>query len=167
MPHLVPYSASKFALVGLSEGLRAELAKDGISVTTICPGLMRTGSPRHAIFKGSHRAEYAWFNISDSLPLVSMDADRAARQILDAIRRGEAERVLSVPARIATVARALVPEVTADVLAAVNRLLPSSDQAAGTRGRKGEVSTSALSPSILTVLGDLAARRNNQVPGPS
>ena len=55
VPHLVPYSASKFALVGLSEGLRAELAKDGIAVITICPGLMRTGSPRHAIFKGRHR----------------------------------------------------------------------------------------------------------------
>ena len=52
VPHLLPYSASKFALVGLSEGLRVELAPDGIQVTTICPGLMRTGSPRHAFFKG-------------------------------------------------------------------------------------------------------------------
>jgi hypothetical protein len=92
-----------------------------------------------------------------------MDADRAARQILDSIRRGEAERVLSVPARIAAMARALAPEVTASVLASVNRLLPSSDEA-GTRGRKGEASASALSPSVLTVLGDRAARRNNQVP---
>ncbi len=68
VPHLLPYSASKFALVGLSEGLRSELAKDGIVVTTICPGLMRTGSPRNAEFKGQHRAEYAWFTISDSVP---------------------------------------------------------------------------------------------------
>lgn len=44
VPHLVPYSASKFAFVGWSQGLRAELAKDGIVVTTICPGLMRNGS---------------------------------------------------------------------------------------------------------------------------
>ena len=56
VPHLLPYSASKFAFVGLSEGLRAELAKDGVVVTTICPGLMRTGSPRNAMFKGQHRA---------------------------------------------------------------------------------------------------------------
>ncbi len=55
VPHLVPYSASKFALVGLSKGLRAELLKDGIVVTTVCPGLMRTGSPRNADFKGRHR----------------------------------------------------------------------------------------------------------------
>ncbi|HZB47373.1 MAG TPA: SDR family oxidoreductase, partial [Pyrinomonadaceae bacterium] len=40
VPHLVPYSASKFALVGLSDGLRAELAKDNVVVTTVCPGLM-------------------------------------------------------------------------------------------------------------------------------
>ena len=98
VPHLVPYSASKFALVGLSEGLRAELAKDGIAVITICPGLMRTGSPRHAIFKGRHRAEYAWFSISDALPLVSMDADRAASTDpgLDPAR--EAERAVGARA---------------------------------------------------------------------
>src|ERR687893_134487 len=76
VPHLVPYSASKFALVGLSEGLRAELLKDGVVVTTVCPGLMRTGSPRNALFKGRHRAEYAWFAISDSLPITSMMAER-------------------------------------------------------------------------------------------
>ncbi len=74
VPHLVPYSASKFALVGLSKGLRAELAKDGITVTTICPGLMRTGSPRNADFKGQHRFEYAWFSISDALPLKTLRA---------------------------------------------------------------------------------------------
>jgi NAD(P)-dependent dehydrogenase (short-subunit alcohol dehydrogenase family) len=56
----LPYCASKFALVGLCEGLRAELARDGILITTVCPGLMRTGSPRNAVFKGRHRAEYAW-----------------------------------------------------------------------------------------------------------
>src|SRR5438105_6875199 len=102
MPHLLPYNASKFALVGLSEGLRAELAKDGIVVTTVCPGLMRTGSPRNANFKGQHRAEYAWFAISDSLPGASMSVERAARQILDACKRGDAEVVLSLPAKLAT-----------------------------------------------------------------
>src|SRR4029453_8616730 len=54
VPHLVPYSSSKFALVGLSEGLHAELQASGILVTTVCPGLMRTGSPQHATFKGRH-----------------------------------------------------------------------------------------------------------------
>jgi short-subunit dehydrogenase len=60
VPHLLPCCASKFARTGLSEGLRAELCQDGIYVTTVIPGLMRTGSPRNAIFKGQHRAEHAW-----------------------------------------------------------------------------------------------------------
>jgi NAD(P)-dependent dehydrogenase (short-subunit alcohol dehydrogenase family) len=163
VPHLVPYSASKFALVGLSEGLRTELGKDGIHVITVCPGLMRTGSPRHAIFKGRHRAEYAWFSISDALPLLSMDADRAGRQIVETLTRGESERILSVPAKLGVLAHALFPAITARLLAGVNGLLPASDGPAGRIGRKGAASTSALSPSLLTVLGDRAARRNNQL----
>ena len=72
IPHLVPYSASKFALAGLSEGLRAELARHNIVVTSVYPGLMRTGSPVNAMFKGQRPQEYAWFAISDSLPLASI-----------------------------------------------------------------------------------------------
>src|SRR5262249_20426391 len=83
-PHLLPYCASKFALTGLSEGMRAELMKDGIQVTTVCPGMIRTGSPYNALFKGRNRAEFAWFTILDSLPVISMSANRAARIILRA-----------------------------------------------------------------------------------
>ena len=114
VPHLVPYNASKFALVGLSEGLRTELAKDGVHVSTICPGLMRTGSPRQAYFKGQHRAEYAWFSISDSLPFVSMSARKAARQIIKACKRGEAQTILSLPAKLAVALHDLFPGMTAD-----------------------------------------------------
>jgi NAD(P)-dependent dehydrogenase (short-subunit alcohol dehydrogenase family) len=161
VPHLLPYSASKFALVGLSEGLRAELAREGIQVSTICPGLMRTGSPRHARFKGQHRAEYAWFSISDSLPGVSMSADRAAGQIVRTLRTGRAGRVLSLPAKLGTTMHGLFPGLTADLLGLVNRGLP---EGAGGRAVKGEASTSAVSPSWLTVLDERAARRANQVP---
>src|SRR5439155_20746967 len=98
VPHLLPYCASKFALVGLSEGLHAELKRLGITVTTVVPGLMRTGSPRNADFKGQHRAEFTWFNISDTLPVISMSAEAAARQIICACKRGDAEVILSLPA---------------------------------------------------------------------
>jgi NAD(P)-dependent dehydrogenase (short-subunit alcohol dehydrogenase family) len=162
MPHLLPYSASKFALVGLSEGLRAELARDGILVTTICPGLMRTGSPRHAFFKGRHRAEYAWFSISDSLPGLSMDVERAAREIVEALSAGEAGRVLSLPAKVGALAHGLFPGFTAELLGLVNRCLPSAQGNEGGIRLKGEDSVSALSPSWLTRLGDRAAKRNNQ-----
>ena len=86
VPHLAPYAASKFALTGLSDAVRAELAPHGIRVTTVCPGLMRTGSPVNAQVKGQHQAEYAWFAIADSLPGFSISAGHAADQILVGLR---------------------------------------------------------------------------------
>jgi len=161
VPHLLPYSASKFALVGLSAGLRAELEKDGILVTTVCPGLMRTGSPRHAQFKSQHKAEYAWFSISDALPLLSMSAERAARQIVAASKRGDAEVVLSLPAQVAVKFQGLFPELTANLMSMVNRLLPEPG-GIGSRPVKGSESASSLSPSWLTTLGDRAMEMTNQ-----
>jgi short-subunit dehydrogenase len=162
VPHLVPYGASKFALVGLSEGLRAELLKDGIYVTTVIPGLMRTGSPRNATFKGQHRAEYAWFSISDSFPFISMSADRAAAQIVRAFRRGDAEVILSLPAQAAVRFHGVFPGLTADLLGLANRLLPGPG-GIGTGRALGKESTSALAPSWLTALTEQAARRNNEM----
>src|SRR5688572_10968664 len=151
VPHLLPYSASKFALVGLSSGLNAELRKDGIIVTTVCPGLMRTGSPRNANFKGRHRAEYAWFVISDSSPLTSISAESAARQIVSACKRGEADVVLSPQAKLAVKFNALFPEITADLLSLVARLLPGPG-GIGRATAKGRESYSAAAPSLLTAL---------------
>ncbi len=162
IPHLVPYSASKFALVGLSEGLRAELLQDGVVVTTVCPGLMRTGSPRNALFKGKHRAEYAWFAISDSLPLTSMSAVRAARQIVAATKRGDAEVILTIQAQLAARFHGLFPGTTTDLLALVNRLLPEAG-GIGRRRAKGKDSQSRLAPSFLTALSEQAAAQNNEM----
>jgi NAD(P)-dependent dehydrogenase (short-subunit alcohol dehydrogenase family) len=163
VPHLVPYSASKFALVGLSDGLRAELAKDGIIVTTVCPGLMRTGSPENAMFKGQHPKEYAWFAIADSLPLASIDADRAGRQIVEACRRGDAELVITMQARLAILARTVAPELLADAMTLMNRLLPGpSPDSSGDQSRPGHDSESAWAPSVLTTLTQSAAEENNE-----
>ena len=162
IPHLLPYSASKFAAVGFSQGLRAEVAADGIKVVTVCPGLMRTGSPRNAIFRGQHRSEYAWFSISDALPGLSISADSAARRIVTACRRGDAEVLFPFPARVAAVLNAVAPGLTANVLAAVDRLLPSPDGGFGGR-RRGDESQSRLSPSWLSCLGDRAAKKYNQI----
>jgi NAD(P)-dependent dehydrogenase (short-subunit alcohol dehydrogenase family) len=162
MPHLLPYNASKFALVGLSKGLRAELAKDGIVVTTVCPGLMRTGSPRNAFFKGQHRAEYAWFSISDALPFFSQRAERSAAQIIAACKRGDAEVVLSLPAKLATTVHGLFPGWTTDVLGLANTLLLPKPGGIGTAQLPGKHSSSQLSPSWLTTLSDRAAQRNNE-----
>jgi short-subunit dehydrogenase len=162
IPHLLPYSASKFAAVGFSRGLRAEVAADGIKVVTVVPGLMRTGSPRNAIFRGQHRSEYAWFSISDALPGLSISAERAARRIVAACRRGDAEVLFPITARIAAVVNAVAPGLTANVLSVVDRLLPNAG--GKPRGRRtGAESQSWLSPSWLTQLGDRAARKYNQI----
>jgi NAD(P)-dependent dehydrogenase (short-subunit alcohol dehydrogenase family) len=162
VPHLVPYSASKFALVGLSEGLRAELRKDGILVTTVCPGLMRTGSPRNAEFKGRHREEYAWFSISDALPLTSISAERAAGKIVEACRHGDAELVISVQAKLAVLFHGIFPGLTTDILGMVNELLPAAG-GIGASKVKGKESMSAWSPSWLTLLNERAAVANNEI----
>jgi NAD(P)-dependent dehydrogenase (short-subunit alcohol dehydrogenase family) len=162
VPHLLPYTASKFALVGLSEGMRAELANDGVCVTTVVPGLMRTGSPPNAMFKGRHRGEYAWFAVSGSLAITSMSAERAAKRIIAALRHGDAEVVLSIQAKLAIKLHALAPVLTQRLMAVVNRLLPAPG-GIGTRRAKGWDSASSAAPSRLTRASDRAAVRNNEV----
>ena len=164
VPHLAPYGASKFALTGLSESLRAELTKDGIYVTTVCPGLMRTGSPFNAWFKGNHRAEFAWFVISDSMPVATVDARRAASQVIEACRYGDAELVISVPAKIAILAHTLMPESMSAVMSLANRLLPGPAADADPTSHSGWQSLSDWAPSRLTTLTDKAAAENNEVP---
>jgi NAD(P)-dependent dehydrogenase (short-subunit alcohol dehydrogenase family) len=165
VPHLAPYCASKFALAGLSDSMRAEIAKDGIFVTTVCPGMMRTGSPFNAWFKGRHRDEFAWFAISDSLPIASIDGRRAALQIVDACRHGDAELVISWPAKLAVIANALMPEGVALAMDLANRLLlPSPTGESGDKARSGWQSLSDRAPSKLTALTERAARENNELP---
>ncbi|MFN2449349.1 MAG: SDR family NAD(P)-dependent oxidoreductase [Candidatus Baltobacteraceae bacterium] len=162
VPHLLPYSVSKFAAVGYSEGLRAELARRGISVTTVCPGLMRTGSARNATFKGQNEKEYAWFALSDTLPAVSIAASSAARAIVDAALQRRAEIVLTVPAKAGVLLHGLAPGLTANMLALAARLLPGRG-GIQTRAAKGFQSESPLTRSILTALGRKAERDYNQL----
>lgn len=161
VPHLAPYCASKFALVGLSQALRAELVKENIYVTTVCPGLMRTGSHVNAYFKGQHEKEFALFAISNALPVSSISAESAARQIVRAMRRGDAETIISAQAKFAAKMNALFPETTADILSLVNRLLPGTG-GIGQEKARGYESRSWLAPSILTALSDKEIVQNNE-----
>jgi NAD(P)-dependent dehydrogenase (short-subunit alcohol dehydrogenase family) len=146
VPHLVPYCASKFALVGLSDGMRAELAKDGILVTTVTPGLMRTGSHVNALFKGQHEREYAWFSLLDSLPITSIDARRAARQIIEACRAGRPSLTVSIQAQAIQYLSALFPELAAEVTRMMDRRGTSSRPA----GRAAPSSRHHASPASPT-----------------
>lgn len=156
IPHLLPYDASKFAVVGFSEGLHAELARSGISVTTVVPGLMRTGSPVNALFKGDVQKEFTWFSLGDATPVSAMSARRAARQIVAAARRGDAQVTLSWQARVLRIVHDLLPGTTAEVLGLVNRLLPTAD------GPTTSVRGMDLDNPPLTGMMEHAAIENNQ-----
>lgn len=159
-PHLLPYNTSKYALSGLSEGLTPELSKHNIKVTTVYPGLMRTGSPRNIDVKGQYKKEYAWFKISDSLPLVSMDVERAAGQILEAMKQGSKTLTLTIPAQLAIAAHGIAPNFTISLFNLVNKLLPK--KRGGIMKRKGYESEGRLSSSFLTNKTDEAAEKTLQ-----
>jgi len=161
VPHLAPYSASKFALTGFSDAIRAELALDNIHVTTVAPGMMRTGSHVNAKFKGKHDMEFAWFAASAGAPLISMNADRAARKILAACRRGQPSLTLTFAARGAILGNALFPNLTGYVMRLVNRFLPKPSGPEGNQLRDGS-ELRRLIPDWLTRSADRATIRNNE-----
>jgi NAD(P)-dependent dehydrogenase (short-subunit alcohol dehydrogenase family) len=165
VPHLVPYAASKFALVGLSEGMRTELAKDGIYVTTVCPGLMRTGSHLNAFFKGKHKKEFALFSMANAL--FSTSSDQAARQIIEACRFGSSEIVITGPAKLLRLVKGLCPALVIEGLSLVGRLLPGPSGADGNQLKRGWESQSVVEPSVLTQSADRAASANKEQPQPA
>jgi NAD(P)-dependent dehydrogenase (short-subunit alcohol dehydrogenase family) len=160
VPHLLPYSVAKFAAVGFSEGLRAELAGSGVRVVTVVPGLMRTGSYLNARFRGRRDAELAWFAAGATLPGISIDAERAARHIVVAAARGRSDLVISVPAKLAAAFHGLFPGTTADLLGLVDRLLLPRPK--GNRRARSGWELAPRQPrwfALMTTLGRIAARR--------
>jgi short-subunit dehydrogenase len=126
VPHLAAYAAGKFALTGFSESLRAELSKSGIYVTTVTPGLMRTGSYVGVQLRGQHEKELRWFAAMADTPLLSMQTSRAARQIIEAARRGRAVITPLWYARAAQIVDAVAPNTFAAVSSLLDRsVLPS------------------------------------------
>jgi NAD(P)-dependent dehydrogenase (short-subunit alcohol dehydrogenase family) len=142
--------------------VRAELAPHGIRVTTVSPGLMRTGSPMNAQMKGQHEAEYAWFAIADSLPGMSISAERAANQILSACAYGDPELTITVQAKAVAVLDELAPSLVARMMSIAARLLPGPTGPDGDRSRRGRESESKWAPSLATTLSDRAAVLNNE-----
>jgi NAD(P)-dependent dehydrogenase (short-subunit alcohol dehydrogenase family) len=161
VPHLAPYSASKFALTGFSDAIRTELARNNIHVTTVAPGMMRTGSHVNAKFKGNHDMEFAWFAVSAGAPLISMNADRAARKILAACRRGQPSLTLTFAARGAILGNALFPNLTGYMMKFVNRFLPGTNNEQGNQSLAGS-QLRRLTPKWLTQSADAATARNNE-----
>ena len=160
-PHLTPYCASKFALVGLSEGLHTELGQDGIRVTTVCPGIIRTGSHGHAVFKGQTRKEYTIYTFVNAFPLASMNAEKAGKRIVRACRHGEAELILPGQYSIAAKIQGIAPGLTSDALSLAGSMLPGPG-GRGTQPVSGNESSTPLTESVLTTHLQQAARAHNE-----
>lgn len=164
VPHLLPYCCAKFAAVALSEGLGIELAPAGIRVTTIVPGLMRTGSHLNAEFKGQQDAEYSWFAAGATTPAISIAAERSAREIVRATIRGEREKILSLPAEVLARLNGITPTLARALLGMANWFLPRRED--GTHSRPGRDLEAAFISTVwkaITRLGQNAAISLNEV----
>jgi hypothetical protein len=90
---------------------------------------------------------------------------RAARQILDACRHGDARLTVGLAARLALAADAFVPGLVSDLMVVANRLLPRARDYRGDVPRSGWNSQSRWAPSPLTHLADGAVAENNELRG--
>ena len=159
IPHLSAYCASKFAQAGLSAVMAEELRAKGIRVTTVLPGLMRTGSHLQAWFKGDRSTEFALFSLVGGTPGTSMSAERAARLILSAAARGRADAVIPFSYRQLAKLSACVPNATIATLAAVNGMMPGPHTRFATQGKHLSLPTLVRGA---TTLNERAADNNNQ-----
>lgn len=172
VPHLLPYSTAKFGAVGFASGLRAELAGTGVKVTTVTPGLMRTGSHLRAKFTGRQGAEFGWFSLGASLPLVSMDAEKAAAQIVDGVLVGQAYVAPTPLAKIGRRVNGIAPSLVAAGMGLMSRVLPKgTDKPSETlEGWQAEQQQGLVKRKLvagLTGMGSAAAARWNQERRPS
>src|SRR5690606_26524259 len=127
IPYLLPYCTAKFAAVGFSEGITAELRKHNIFVTTIVPGLMRTGSYVNALFQKDNRMMFKIFSGMSSAPVLTMTAKKAARLTIRAIKGRKAIKVLGFPAKVLILLRYLFPETLNYILSYTAKLLPGDE----------------------------------------
>jgi short-subunit dehydrogenase len=108
IPARSEYSASKFAVQGFSEALRAELAKDGIDVLVVCPGLTQTNFSHNMI---EQKARLPMDHMR------GMTAEQVAAATLRAVERGHNETCLTFQGRLMVFVSRFLPRL-ADRIAA-------------------------------------------------
>ena len=89
-PGMEPYSATKFAVVAMSEGWAGQLASEGINVAVLCPGFVKTrinqsGRARQAKYGGPADSTVA----ADSLVNSGIDPERVGARVLEAVKADE------------------------------------------------------------------------------
>ena len=165
VPHLLPYCASKFAYVGFSEGLRAEVARDGVKVVTVIPGLMRTGSPPHATFSGQPEKEYGLFVLSDTTPASSVSVERAAREIVAGAARGDARVIVTWQAKLGIALYRVAPKLVLKILTIVGFALPDGGEYP--EKKSGFQSQSPLTQSPIAAMSNRASETQNETLHPT
>ena len=92
----VPYIATKHAVVGLSLSLHAEAKRQGVSVTAVCPGFVRTDLMR----SGQYAQGFTAQGMERIIPFGFIDTETAAAKILQGVRRKRAIVIFPLYARI-------------------------------------------------------------------
>ena len=111
-PRRSGYAASKHALQGWFDALRAELRGSGVGVTMVCPGLIRTNISRNAL-----RADGSLYDRMDKAQENGMSAERCARAVLRATAAGRREIYPGGPETWAVLLNRLFPGLFARLIA--------------------------------------------------
>jgi len=83
---MTAYGTTKYAVIGLSEGLRAELAPLGVGVSVVCPGFINTPIVRHMRLRGEAYPESERVNVQRFYERRNYSAERVASAVLRAAR---------------------------------------------------------------------------------
>jgi dehydrogenase/reductase SDR family member 7B len=111
IPTRSAYAASKHALHGFFEAMRAETAKEGIRITVVVPGYVRTNVSQNAL-----KADGSAYGVLDETHAKAMLPEVAARKIVDAVERGKAEVRVGGKETYAVLLRRFVPGLVRRVL---------------------------------------------------
>ncbi len=103
------YCASKFALMGLSESLRAELHRDGIGVTVICPSYVQTPIEQKVKLVGRMDNEKARARIAGEFRRGGLKPEQVAARTLTAVRRRQSLVTIGRDARFAHILKRWAP----------------------------------------------------------
>ncbi len=103
LPGSIPYSCSKYAVVGFSETLRAEAAQHGIGVSAVCPGFVASAifdSARQCTPRQDMSHEEAASKLNEFLLKLGRTPDKVAQAVLDAVEKNRGLTVRFAEARL-------------------------------------------------------------------
>jgi NAD(P)-dependent dehydrogenase (short-subunit alcohol dehydrogenase family) len=119
---VAPYCTTKFAVVGLSESLRAELEPHGIGVTAVCPGVINTD----IVARGRFADESMRGPVVRTFQRRGRPPEQVARAVLRGIRGNEAVVPVGAEAWAAWIGKRFAPALTARVGRRVERMARSA-----------------------------------------